>query len=98
MHHGAERKIAEFRRSAVIPDDPIRQHGEGVRIISVELAIPLHTDAATPVGMIHEHKFAPVGVRLFQRREFSRLGSEGLVGEVEGSAEEEQRKSEAERR
>jgi len=29
--------------------------------------------------MIHEHKFAPISVRLFQGRKFSRLGTERFV-------------------
>ena len=35
--------------------------------------------AAATVGVIHEHQFPPVGVRLFQRRKFPRLGPERLV-------------------
>ena len=51
----------------------------GVRIVSVEFTQPLHADAAAAVGMVHEHKFAPVEVSLFQRGKLPRLGPEGFV-------------------
>ena len=38
-----------------------------MRIVGSEDARPLHTDAAAAIGMIHEDKFAPVGMRFFQR-------------------------------
>ena len=95
VQYGSEGNIPEIRRCAVITNDAVGQHGEGVRIISEKLSIPLHTDAASAVGMIHEDKLATIGVRPFQRREFSCLGSKrfatdftfGVGGAREGNAE-----------
>ncbi len=79
VQHGAERDVAQIRRCAVIPDDAVGKHGEGVRIVSVKFTRPLHADAAAAVGMVHEHKFAPVGVRLFERGKLPRFGPEGFL-------------------
>ena len=62
----AERDVPEIRRCAMIADDAVREHGEGMRDRTERSLVPLHTDAAAAIGMIHEDKFAPVGVRLFQ--------------------------------
>ena len=78
VQHGAERDVPEIRRCAVIADDAVGEHGEGVRGVSEIRARPLHADAAAAVRMIHEHEFAPVGVRLFQRRKLPRFGPERL--------------------
>ena len=79
VQHGAERDVPQIRRCAVIADDAVGQHGEGVRGVSEIRALPLHAKAAAAVGMIHEHQFAAIGVRLFQRRKLPRLGPERLV-------------------
>ena len=63
-------------RSLRSPDDTVEKHGEGLRVVSVKLARPCHTDAAAAVGVIHKHQFAPVRVRLLQRWKLSWLGSE----------------------
>jgi hypothetical protein len=80
MQHGAERDVPQVRRCTVIVDDTIRKHGKRVRIVPEKHAGSLHSNAAPAVRMIHKHKFAPIGVRLFQRRKLSRLGTKGLVG------------------
>ena len=87
VQHGAERDVPQIRRCAVIADDAVGEHGEGVRSVSEIRARPLHADAAAAVGMIHEHEFAPVRVRLFQRRKLPRFGPERLVGGGGGARE-----------
>tara|TARA_E500000178_G_scaffold314308_1_gene332459 strand:+ start:21 stop:203 length:183 start_codon:yes stop_codon:yes gene_type:complete len=49
-----------------------------MRLVSKVFAFPLYADAASPVGMVYENEFSPVGMSLFQRREFPRLGPEGV--------------------
>ena len=51
-----------------------------MRIVAEKHAVPLHTEAATPVRVIQEHEFAAVGVRFFDGRERSGFGAEGLFG------------------
>ena len=49
-----------------------------MRLVSKVFAFPLYADAASPVGMIYENEFSPVGMSLFKGREFPRLGPEGV--------------------
>ena len=79
VQHGAERNVPQIRRCAVITDNAVGEHGEGMRRVSEILARTLHADAATAIGMIHEHQFAPIGERFFQRWKLPRLGAEGFT-------------------
>ena len=36
----------------------------------------MYADTASPVGMVYENKFSPVGMSLFKGRKFSRLRPE----------------------
>jgi hypothetical protein len=65
VHHSAERDVSQIRRRAVITHNSIGQQGEGLRIVSVELARSFDTYAATAVCMVHEDQFAPIGVCFF---------------------------------
>ena len=47
-----------------------------MRFVSKVFAFPLYADAASPVGMVYENEFSPVGMSLFKGREFSCLRSE----------------------
>ena len=38
VHHGAERDVAQIGGCAMIADDAIRQHGEGMRVVAEEHA------------------------------------------------------------
>ena len=49
-----------------------------MRFVSKVFAFPLYADAASPVGMVYENEFSPVGMSLFKGREFPRLRSEGV--------------------
>ena len=79
MHHSAERYVAQVRWCAVIADDAVGQHGEGMGIVSKKHPRSLHADAAAAVGMIHEHQFASIRERLFQRGKLPRLWPERLI-------------------
>ena len=79
VQYGPERNIPQIRRRPLVMGDAVGEHGKGVRIVSEELSFSLNADATTTVCMIHEDKFAAIGVRLFERREFPRLGAEGFV-------------------
>ena len=79
VHHRAERNIPQIRRSPVIADNSIRQHCKRVRCVSEIGPLSLNAKAATAIGMIHEHQFAAISERFFERREFSWFGAEGLV-------------------
>ncbi len=81
VEHGAERDVPQIRRRAVIPHDPIGQHGKGVRSRGVEQLSASHADAAATVRMIDEHKLAVVGLRLFQWRKLTGFGAERFVCE-----------------
>jgi len=84
VHHGAERDIAQIRRSAMIPHNAIGKHGEGLRVIAVKLSLARHAEASAAVGMIDEDQFAAIGVGFFQRRKFSRLGAKGFICSRDG--------------
>ena len=47
-----------------------------MRFVSKVFAFPLYADAASPVGMVYENEFSPVGMSLFKVRKFSRLRPE----------------------
>ena len=47
-----------------------------MRLVSKVHAFPLYADTASPVGMVYENQFSPVGMSLFKGREFSRLRPE----------------------
>ena len=47
-----------------------------MRLVSKVLSFPLYADTASPVGMVYENEFSPVGMSLFKVREFSRLRPE----------------------
>jgi hypothetical protein len=48
-----------------------------MRVVPVKLARALHAETASPVRVIHEDEFTPVGVRIFKRRELAGFGAEG---------------------
>ena len=64
----------------MIADQPIRQHCEGMRIVSEEHARPLQPNTATAVGMIDEDEFTAIDVGVLERRELSRPRPKGFVG------------------
>ena len=76
VKHGAQWNVAELGRRIVVANDPVGEHGEGVRLVSKVHAFPLYADTTSPVGMVHENQFSPVGMRLFKGREFSGLRPE----------------------
>jgi hypothetical protein len=45
-------------------------------IVPEKHTVPLHTNAAPAVGVIHEDEFAPIGMGLFERGEFPGFGPE----------------------
>ena len=78
MEHGSDGNIPQTCRCTMIANDAIGQNGEGMRLVSKVFAFPLYADAASPVGMIYENEFSPIGMGLFNRREFSCLRSVGV--------------------
>ena len=49
-----------------------------MRFVSKVFAFPLYADATSPVGMVYENEFSPVGMSLLKGREFPRLRLEGV--------------------
>ena len=49
-----------------------------MRVVPEKHTRSLQPDAAATVRMVHEDEFAAVGMRFFEGRKLSRLGTEGL--------------------
>ena len=80
VQHGAERDVPQIGRCAVIADHAVREHGERMGIVPAKHTHSLHAKTASAVRVIDKHEFATVGVRFFQSRELSGLGTEDFVG------------------
>ena len=52
---------------------------KGCGIVSEKHPRSLNTNAAATIGMIHEHQFAAIRERFFQRGKLPRLGAEGFA-------------------
>ena len=78
VKHRAEWDVPQVGRGTVIADDAIGKQGEGVWVVAEEHPGRLHSDAASAIGMIHEDKFASVGVRFLQGGKLPCFGTEDV--------------------
>ena len=75
MHDRTERNVAKICRSIVVTNNAVGKQGERVGVVAIKFPRSLHADTSPPIGVVHEDKFAPVGVGFFYRWEFSILGT-----------------------
>ena len=76
MHDCTKRNVAKICRSIVVTNYAVGKKGERVGVVAIKFPRSLNADTSPPIGVIHEDKFAPVGVGFFYRWKFSCLRTE----------------------